>query len=424
MPILIRQLTSLSFDAPTAVFGLIEGFNQTITNLPETIEFLGFVLPVSETVRQVQANYQGFNFFPTVAEILGYIQQLISTATSLVGSTAFIGFYVVGGVVQIVFSVLLVFFLSLYMTKDAPRIRAYVAGLFPVSYQSEVVDLLRRMGYIWQSFFRGQIVLSFTIGFVTWAALTAVGMPGALLLGILAGALEALPNLGPIFAMVPAVIIALIQGSDVLSPLGISNMGFALIIVAIYFIIQQLENNILVPRIIGSSVNLHPIIVICGVFIGFQVFGILGALLAAPVIATLRVLGSYIHAKLLGYPPFTDQDEPQPGRDGFFYRRTLTGDELDAQPQLASSGISDNQEDPTIDPEAGTDVQTIDVAPQAKPDETTGDAIAEPVESAETAADEALDDRPVDKHDDTPTNGHQEPAIHTDVLRQASETSL
>ena len=346
VPILIRQLTSLSFDAPTAVFGLIEGFNKTITNLPETVDILGFVIPVSETVKQVQSNYQGFNFFPTVAEILGYIQQLISTATSLVGSTAFIGIYVVGSVVQIVFSVLLVFFLSLYMTKDAPRIRAYVAGLFPASYQSEVVDLLRRMGYIWQSFFRGQIVLSFTIGFVTWAALTAVGMPGALLLGILAGALEALPNLGPIFAMVPAIIIALIQGSDVLAPLGISNVGFALIIVAIYFIIQQLENNILVPRIIGSSVNLHPIIVICGVFLGFQVFGILGALLAAPVIATLRVLGSYIHAKLLGYPPFADQDKPQPGRDGFFYRRTLTGDQLEVQSQTVAAGASDSPEGP------------------------------------------------------------------------------
>ena len=233
-------------------------------------------------------------------------------------------------------TVLIVFFLSLYMTKDAPKIRSYVASLFPASYQPEVVDLFRRMGFIWQAFFRGQIMLSLVVGVVVWAALSAVGMPGALLLGILAGMLEVIPNLGPVIAMIPAIIIALIQGSPLLGPLGISNVGFALIIVAIYFIIQQLENNILVPRIIGSSVNLHPIIVICGVAIGFQVFGILGALLAAPIIATLRVLGSYIHAKLLGYQPFVDDERPRPRRDGFLYRRTVTGDELDAKSQSAA----------------------------------------------------------------------------------------
>ena len=431
VPILIRQLTSLSFDAPTAVFGLIEGFNETIKNLPETIEFLGFVLPVSETVSQVQSNYQGFNFFPTVAEILGYIQQLISTATSLVGSTAFIGFYVVGGVVQIVFSVLLVFFLSLYMTKDAPRIRKYIASLFPPSYQSEVGDLLRRMGFIWQSFFRGQIVLSFTIGFMTWAALTVVGMPGALLLGILAGALEALPDLGPIFAMVPAIIIALIQGSEVLSPLGISNLGFALIIVAIYFIIQQLENNILVPRIIGSSVNLHPIIVICGVFLGFQVFGILGALLAAPAIATSRVLGGYIHAKLLGYPPFTDPDVPQTGRDGFLYRRTIIGDELNAQSIAAAN--SDNPLDPTDDSApampSSTPVQSLsgvetDEALAEAPAGEAGDKdadnpVADSPESAEVG--DAVDGFH-GNNDDTPSKDSQAPPIQPDRLHPTPDT--
>ena len=330
VPILLRQLRSLSFDVPSAVFGFINRFNETLTNLPEDVEFLGFVVPISESVAQIQSNYAGFDFFPTVAEVLTYIQQLISTATILVGTTAFIGYNVVGGIFQVIITVLIVFFLSLYMAKDAPQIRSYIASLFPASYQSEVGDVLRRMGSIWSSFFRGQIVLSLVVGLVTWGALSAVGMPGALLLGILAGLLEVIPNLGPTIAMIPAVIIALIQGSSVLGPLGISNVGFALIIVGLYFIIQQLENNILVPRIIGSSVNLHPIVVILGVATGFQVFGILGALLAAPAIATLRVLGAYIHAKLLGYEPFLNDKQPKQRGDGFLYRRTLTAEELEA----------------------------------------------------------------------------------------------
>ncbi len=96
-------------------------------------------------------------------------------------------------------------------------------------------------------------------------------MPGAMIFGIMAGLLEVVPNLGPILAMIPAVITALIQGSNVLGPMGIDNVGFALITVGIYFLIQQLENNILVPRIIGDSINLHPIIVICAVVVGLSV---------------------------------------------------------------------------------------------------------------------------------------------------------
>ncbi|NJN83835.1 MAG: AI-2E family transporter [Caldilineaceae bacterium] len=294
---------------------------------------------------EVQRNFQEFRFIPTLAEILSYFQQLISTATNVVSSTAAIGVSVVGGIVQVLFTVLIVFFLSLYLTKDAPQIRTYVEGLFPSTYQSELVDLLRRMGFIWQAFFRGQLVLSLTVGTTTWLALSAVGMPGALLLGIFAGALEIIPNLGPVLAMIPAVIIALIQGSEVLSAWGISNFGFALITVAIYFIIQQLENNILVPRIIGRGVNLHPIVVICGVAVGFNVAGVLGALLAAPVIASLRVLGSYVHAKLLDYEPFIGQSlPPMRERRPFVYRRTVTGKELKAidetQPEVDNSGVT------------------------------------------------------------------------------------
>ncbi|MEZ4554991.1 MAG: AI-2E family transporter [Caldilineaceae bacterium] len=280
----------------------------------------------------MQAGYQEFNFIPSLADVLNYIQQVIITTTNVVSTTAFISFSVVGGIFQLFITILIVFFLSLYLTKDAPAIRAYVASLFPSSYQSEVVDLFRRVGFIWSSFFRGQIILSFVVGFVTYIVLSAVGMPGALLLAILAGFLEVIPNLGPTIAMIPAVVVALIQGSPVLTPLGINNLGFALIVIAIYFIIQQLENNILVPRIIGSSVNLHPIVVICGVAVGFNIFGILGALLAAPTIASMRVLGSYIHAKLLGYEPFLDQRPPPRRQRRMTYRRTVTGDDPQRRP--------------------------------------------------------------------------------------------
>jgi hypothetical protein len=203
--------------------------------------------------------------------------------------------------------------------------------------QSDWRELIRRVGIVWSSFFRGQMVLSVAVGTVTWIVLTLVGMPGALVLAITAGVLEVVPSIGPIIATVPAVIVALLQGSTVLAEYGVSNVGFALIIVAIYFVIQQVEGSVLVPRIIGESVNLHPVVIIIGVAVGFNVFGILGALLAAPTLASFRVVGSYIHARLLDYPPFTDRVKS--GKARTVYRVRVKGSgAADAAGELLPTG--------------------------------------------------------------------------------------
>ena len=293
LPALVDQLRALAtFDAAGATRAVIGWANDSVQGLPETVIVLGYEMPVAEYIRQMQANSQQVSMVPSVSDILGSLQQFLSTTTNVVSSTASIGINVFSGLFSIFVGVLVTFFVSLYMTMDAPKIQAYFHSLFPTSYRSELADLLRRIGTVWQSFLRGQLILSITVGTTTWLALTLVGMPGALIFGILAGLLEVVPNLGPILAMIPAVITALLQGSTVLEPMGVGPVAFALITVGIYFLIQQLENNILVPRIIGDSINLHPIVVICAVAVGFSIGNILGALLAPPIVATSRVVGS------------------------------------------------------------------------------------------------------------------------------------
>ena len=95
------------------------------------------------------------------------------------------------------------------------------------------------------------------------------------------------------------------------------------------------------PRIIGDSVNLHPIIFICAVAVGLTVGGILGALLAPPVVASFRVIGGYVHAKLLDYPPFRDRA----GSGGVprTYRRKVSGRELDERRSQAKGAAGDKQ---------------------------------------------------------------------------------
>jgi predicted PurR-regulated permease PerM len=319
VPVLIQQLRQLAaFDVGGTASSLFNWLLRTINELPEELVVFGVSIPTGNVVEQVETGFRQVTFVPTLAEVLGYIQQGLTAATGIVTSTAVLSVAVVARIFQSLITIILIFFLSLYMTKDMPAIRRYVEGLFPASLQGDLRVMIRRVGVVWSSFFRGQILLSLAVGTVTWIALTLVGMPGALVLAITAGVLEVVPQIGPIIATIPAVIVALIQGSSVLADYGVNNVGFALITIAIYFVIQQLEASLLVPRIIGESVNLHPVVIIIGVAVGFSAFGILGALLAAPTLASFRVVGGYVHARLLDYPPF--EGKPTPGKPRTVYR--------------------------------------------------------------------------------------------------------
>ena len=336
VPVLLSQLTALYFDVPKAVESFLFFLQKSVAELPTNAEILGLEVTFEGVVGQIQQTFANEiaieRFLPGAQQILDYVNQLLSTATNVVSSTATIGLTVVGSIVSTVIFLLLLFFISLYLTKDAPRIQRYVEGLFPVEYYSEGVELMRRLRGIWNAFFRGQLILSVSIGVATYVSLSMIGMRGALILAILAGSLEILPNIGPILAMIPALIIALAQGS---STLELSNLNFALLVIGVYFVIQQLEHQLLVPRVIGSSVHLHPVVVVCGVVVGASVGGILGAFLAAPVIASLRLIGGYTHAKLLNYPPFSERHPVTLPRRAGVYRRVVVSNAGESGPEGA-----------------------------------------------------------------------------------------
>ncbi|MBI2420934.1 MAG: AI-2E family transporter, partial [Candidatus Levybacteria bacterium] len=126
---------------------------------------------------------------------------------------------------------------------------------------------------------RGQVFLSFVIGFITWISLTVVGIEYALPLALLAGMLEVIPTLGPIIAAVPAVIVAF-----AVSP------ATAALVTVVYVIIQLAENNILVPKIMQKAVGLNPVAIIVAILIGGKVLGILGALLSIPFLSVLIIV--------------------------------------------------------------------------------------------------------------------------------------
>jgi predicted PurR-regulated permease PerM len=131
----------------------------------------------------------------------------------------------------------------------------------------------------------------------------------ALALGLLSGLLEFIPVLGPIIGAGAAVIVAFFQPTNYL---GLAGWQYALVVLGLMIIIQQLENNVLVPRIVGEALDLHPLIVMLGVFMGGALAGILGAILAAPVVATIKLLSIYAWRKMFDLPPFPEPEPEEP----------------------------------------------------------------------------------------------------------------
>jgi len=307
IPVLIDQIGNIQIPWDE----LYTRFLAWVGSIPQSypsLRLFGFQLDLTPWYEQISSGVAQFQIDQLLSPetVINYVSQALRSASTVVGVATGVASNVVIGIFTSLLAFLLTLLYSFYMVKDAPLMRAWVEGLFPSSYQPEMQELLQRVGRIWESFFRGQLVLCLTIGVVTTLALTIIGMPGAVLLGLVAGLLEVIPNLGPIISLIPALLVALFQGS---TSLQISNLSFGLLTIGVYTLIQQLENNLLVPRIIGQSVNLHPLVILIGVIVGASQAGVMGAFLAAPVLSTLRVVAGYMHAKLLDLPPFAAQEQ-------------------------------------------------------------------------------------------------------------------
>ncbi len=202
--------------------------------------------------------------------------------------------------------------ISFYLVKDADRLRAFLDRWAPPGYTEELRRLREEINRVWKAFFRGQVVLGLVIGLAVWISMTIVGLPNAGLMGLLAGLLEVVPTFGPVLAAIPALLIAFFLGSTYLP---MSNFWFTVLVLAIYVVIQQAENAYVVPRVMARRLQLHPVIVFIGALAGGILFGALGVFLAAPIIGTMRVVLSYIWAKLLSEAPFP----PEPAEAGEIY---------------------------------------------------------------------------------------------------------
>lgn len=271
VPPLVSQLAVLNLDIQI----LIE---QAEDMLGHQFTILGRVVDGSVLLQQIGDSFQGL-IEPFIGQTLVFLVDVI---------TSFVW-------------VIFVLVVSFYLIKDGKALREWLEGLPPPEYQRDFVRLRDEINRIWGGFFRGQLTLAFVVGVIFTVSGFILGLPFWLAMGILAGLLEFLPSIGHGIWLAIASILALFLGSNWIP---IPNWAFAVLIIGLHLAFQQFDLNYLIPRIIGHSVHLPPLVVILGIVAGAVLAGVLGIPLAAPTIASARVIGRYIYANLFDLDPF------------------------------------------------------------------------------------------------------------------------
>ena len=204
--------------------------------------------------------------------------------THLVGTLAELG--------AMLLDFILALIISLYLLVDGPRFRATTLALIPLQYRNNALFLQDNVSRVLGGYLRAQFSLALIVGVASGIGTAVLGLPYAVVLGVLAGLFELVPMFGPILSAVPAVLVAMF-------------LPFPTVIWVLLFflVVQQVENNVLAPRISGRAVGLHPLGAMFALLAGFQLAGLLGGLFAVPVAGVVWVLITAGYRNAMAPPP-------------------------------------------------------------------------------------------------------------------------
>lgn len=278
---LINEIVRFISDLPT----LIDDLDNQLQRLGEIYARLQIPDAVRAWIDEMLANLQEEGAISPSAVDLSLLLPVLTGATSLIG---------------LLFGYLILPVWVAYLLKDKVALLGSFERAIPGSWRFDVWAVIRTVERVFGQWVRGQLVLGLSVAILTFVGLLIASElidpifgRYALLLSVIAGVLELLPIIGPIIAAIPAVLLAATAGP-----------GVMLAALVLYTLIQQVENNFLVPKIQGDAVELHPAVVMFAIIVGGSLAGLLGAILALPITAAFRDVVRYLFRRL-------SPDEPE-----------------------------------------------------------------------------------------------------------------
>jgi predicted PurR-regulated permease PerM len=229
-----------------------------------------------------------------VADIARELQKRLGDLVASPGDAA----HIAGQVGSVLLEATLALIVTFYFLVDGPMLWRRTIEALPLADRDRTVDVLGRIHVVLGRWLRGQLVLIALVATVLYIALGPIlHLPYALGIALLSGFLEIIPLIGPLIATAIAAVDAFAHGGTTT----------AIIVVVIYFVVRQVEDNVVAPQVIGRVVHLHPVITIFAVLVGLQVYGVLGGLLGVPIAAAVNV----VYREFYGSQgPATDDSSP------------------------------------------------------------------------------------------------------------------
>ena len=271
-----------------ALFLIVQQF---LLDLPAQLEHL------SQQTYQLGPWVMEFSQFDLAAvgeQVIAAIQPLLREVSSLIT-------FLATGVIESLTRIIFVLAITYFLIFDYRRIRAVLKNISIPGYKQDIKRLQRELLRIWQAFLRGQFLIVVITGFLTYLLMQILGVRFPIGLGVLGGIAKFIPIVGPVTAGFIAALVGLFQPSNWF---GLMPLAYGAVVVICVVILDQAIDYIIIPRIMGTTLNLHPVIILVGLVIGASLAGVIGLLLAAPTIASFFLLGRYVYRKMSDLSPW------------------------------------------------------------------------------------------------------------------------
>ena len=190
--------------------------------------------------------------------------------------------------------------MAFYLLVDLPRLERGMMALIPPPRRQEIRGLMDRIGQAVGGFFRGQLLVALFVGVASSIGLWAIGLPFWLLVGMVAGVFNLVPLVGPFIGGGLAVVIALIAGQP------LTAVWAALVLL----VVQQIDNHLISPNVMGRTVQLHPVVVMLALLVGASIAGLFGMLVIVPLVAVAKIVFLFVWSKYVDYGDELTQGSP------------------------------------------------------------------------------------------------------------------
>ena len=286
--------------------GLIGQVQNLITAIQNyTNELPAFIASLSHTIYTIGPFHLDFSTFDWQAigkEILTYVESALGKIGSLVGTLAGSAASTLGWTAFIVI-------VSYFFLLESGGFRTRIFRVDIPGYAEDMHRLSQKLAHIWNAFLRGQIIIFFSKIIAYAIFMSILGVHFAIGVALIAGFASFLPYIGPAINYIVLGLVTYFQGSNLF---GLAPLTYTIIAIIVGLVIDQVFDNLVSPRIMASSLKVHPAFVLIAAIISANLIGLMGIIIAAPLLATLQLVGRYTMRKLLDRDPWPSEENLPP----------------------------------------------------------------------------------------------------------------